>query len=189
MKKKRILAWICILFLVGMYVTDFVLALIGSDLARNMLMASCICTILIPIVLYGVVTAFGGRGRGPESRTTTRTRIPPSPDLGQASCGCPRSTTLGQPFWGCPRSFTLGQPFWGYPLHATLIQAFWGCPRSFTLGQPFWGYLLHATLRQAFYGCPPLLRDAQIPEFGVQKTSIQRTHRFLDVFLYFRHRN
>ena len=66
MKKKRILAWICILFLVGMYVTDFVLALIGSDLARNMLMASCICTILIPIVLYGVVTAFGGRGRGPE---------------------------------------------------------------------------------------------------------------------------
>ena len=62
MKKKRILAWICILFLVGMYVTDFVLALIGSDLARNMLMASCICTILIPIVLYGVVTAFGGRG-------------------------------------------------------------------------------------------------------------------------------
>ena len=45
MKKKRILAWICILFLVGMYVTDFVLALIGSDLARNMLMASCICTI------------------------------------------------------------------------------------------------------------------------------------------------
>mgnify|MGYP003098894713 CR=1 FL=1 len=60
MKKKRILAWICILFLVGMYVTDFVLALIGSDLARNMLMASCICTILIPIVLYG------GRGRDPE---------------------------------------------------------------------------------------------------------------------------
>ena len=31
-----------------------------------MLMASCICTILIPIVLYGVVTAFGGRGRDPE---------------------------------------------------------------------------------------------------------------------------
>ena len=66
MKKKRILAWICILFLVGLYVTDFVLALIGSDLARNMLMASCICTILIPIVLYGVVTAFGGRGRDPK---------------------------------------------------------------------------------------------------------------------------
>ena len=38
MKKKRILAWICILFLVGMYVTDFVLALIGSDLARNCLL-------------------------------------------------------------------------------------------------------------------------------------------------------
>ena len=102
----------------------------------------------------------------PRSRTTTRTRIPPSPDLGPASCGCPRNTTLGQPFWG-------------YPLHATLIQAFWGCPRSFTLGQPFWGYLLHTTLRQAFYGCPQSFTLKQV--FGGMHTSAAVPCCFLPV--------
>ena len=58
-KTKRIMAWICIILLAGMYLINLVLALIDSEAARNMLLASCMCTILIPMVLYGLMAAFG----------------------------------------------------------------------------------------------------------------------------------
>ena len=64
-KTKRIMAWICIALLVGMYLTNVVLALIGSEAARGMLLASCMCTVLIPMVLYGVMAAFGVNRKQP----------------------------------------------------------------------------------------------------------------------------
>ena len=61
MKKKRILAWIAIGILLTLYLMNLILALIGNESARSMLAASSMCTVLIPILLYGVVVAAGHR--------------------------------------------------------------------------------------------------------------------------------
>lgn len=62
MKKKRILAWIGIILLAGMYLSNLVLALIGSDLATEMLKVCALCTVAIPIVLYGFLVVMGKTG-------------------------------------------------------------------------------------------------------------------------------
>ena len=70
MKKKRVLAWIGIILLAGMYLTDLILALVGSPIAKQWLMASLICTVAVPILLYGFLVVSGKTGEkkdGPDS--------------------------------------------------------------------------------------------------------------------------
>ncbi|MBQ0026492.1 MAG: hypothetical protein KBS79_03895 [Lachnospiraceae bacterium] len=50
--KKKILAWCGIGLLLAMYLVNLVLAFIDSEAGRRMLLASCVCTIMIPILLY-----------------------------------------------------------------------------------------------------------------------------------------
>jgi len=66
MKRKRILAWIGIVLLAGMYLTNLVLALIGSEFTQNMLKLCAVCTVAIPILLYGCLVAMGKTGKKPD---------------------------------------------------------------------------------------------------------------------------
>lgn len=70
MKKKRILAWIGIVLLGGMYLLDLILALIGSPDARQWLIASLVCTAVVPVLLYGFLVVTGKTSEkkdGPEN--------------------------------------------------------------------------------------------------------------------------
>lgn len=51
-KKKRILAWIGIVLLVGLYVATFIFAMIDSSAAYNMFKVCLGFTIIIPVLLY-----------------------------------------------------------------------------------------------------------------------------------------
>lgn len=51
-KTKRILALAGVVLLVGMYASTLVFALMKHENASNMLMASIVCTVLIPVLLY-----------------------------------------------------------------------------------------------------------------------------------------
>ena len=79
MKMKRILAWIGIILLAGMYLLNLVLALIGSEGARSMLKISAACTVAVPIILYGFYIAIGGNRRKYEAEIE-RFRQDPEPD-------------------------------------------------------------------------------------------------------------
>ncbi len=70
MKKKRILAWIGIVLLGGMYLLDLILALVGSPAARQWLIASLVCTAVVPVLLYGFLVVTGKtseKSDGPEN--------------------------------------------------------------------------------------------------------------------------
>ncbi len=55
MKKiKRIAAMIGVILLVGMYIATLVLALSSSPQAQNLLMASIVCTVVIPVLIYAM---------------------------------------------------------------------------------------------------------------------------------------
>lgn len=49
---KQILAWIAIIFLVGMYVLTLVCSLLDSSLAQQMFRASLFCTVFIPVISW-----------------------------------------------------------------------------------------------------------------------------------------
>lgn len=51
-KTKRILALIGVILLVGMYLSTLIFALIKHENASNMLMASIVCTVIVPVLLY-----------------------------------------------------------------------------------------------------------------------------------------
>ena len=53
MKHKRIPALFAALFLLLLYASSILFALIGSPLAQSLLMTSLFCTIVVPAVLYG----------------------------------------------------------------------------------------------------------------------------------------
>ena len=56
MKKfKRVVAIICIILLLAMYVTTFVMALFDSSATMFMFKGCLICTIFIPVVAYGFI--------------------------------------------------------------------------------------------------------------------------------------
>lgn len=59
MKKKRILAWIGIVLLAGMYMADLILALMGSPAAKQLLTVSLLFTAAVPILLYGFQVVTG----------------------------------------------------------------------------------------------------------------------------------
>lgn len=53
MKKiKRVFALISAILLAGMYLSTLVFALMKNENASNMLMASIICTVIVPVLLY-----------------------------------------------------------------------------------------------------------------------------------------
>ena len=54
-KTARVFAWIGIGLLLALYLFNLILALIGSDFAKTMLMCNSVLTVLIPIILYFLV--------------------------------------------------------------------------------------------------------------------------------------
>lgn len=57
-KLKRILAWIGILVLGGLYLTTFVASIFQSEFSANLFMASLYCTAIVPIMLYGCMLVY-----------------------------------------------------------------------------------------------------------------------------------
>lgn len=51
-KAKQVLAIIGIVIIAALYIVTLILALIGNENTRPFFMASIICTILVPVVLY-----------------------------------------------------------------------------------------------------------------------------------------
>ncbi|MCC8106154.1 MAG: hypothetical protein LIO99_09160 [Clostridiales bacterium] len=81
MKKiKRIAAMIGVILLVGMYVATLVLALSSSPQAQNLLMASIVCTVVVPVLIYAMELV--ARVLGPSDK-----KEPPvkNPDAAQAT--------------------------------------------------------------------------------------------------------
>jgi len=54
MKMKRILSILGVIFLVGLYLSSFIFALIDSPLATNLLLASILSTLFIPVIIYAI---------------------------------------------------------------------------------------------------------------------------------------
>ena len=59
MNKKRIAAIIGLILIGLLYLATLALAFLDSPFARNCLMASLFCTIVVPAVLYGYITFLG----------------------------------------------------------------------------------------------------------------------------------
>ena len=53
MNRRRVFAWIAIVLLGCMYLACLVLALIGSEAAQFWLKVSIVCTMVVPLILYG----------------------------------------------------------------------------------------------------------------------------------------
>lgn len=51
-RAQRVLAWVAIGMLLALTVTDFVLAIIGTEAAQNALKVMIVLTIMVPIILY-----------------------------------------------------------------------------------------------------------------------------------------
>lgn len=54
-KMKQIMAWIGIIILVALYLITFLLGIFGNEHTKGMLMASIICTVIIPCLMYGMI--------------------------------------------------------------------------------------------------------------------------------------
>lgn len=70
-RAKKIVAAILCVALIGLYVATFVLSLLDSENARNLLTASIYMTVVVPVVLYAMalVTRVLG-GHEPEEDST-----------------------------------------------------------------------------------------------------------------------
>ncbi len=65
MNRRRVFAWIAIALLGGMYLACLVLALIGSETAQFLLKVAIVCTMVVPLILYGfLVLTKANRRRG-----------------------------------------------------------------------------------------------------------------------------
>lgn len=59
MKKfKRLFALLGAIFLIVLYASTLIFALIDTDAAQNLLKASIACTILLPVLLYAFVLVY-----------------------------------------------------------------------------------------------------------------------------------
>lgn len=54
-KFKRIAAWIGIIIILGMYLLTFILGMTANENTRGWLMASIVCTIVVPCLIYGMI--------------------------------------------------------------------------------------------------------------------------------------
>lgn len=57
-KTKRILALIGAILLVILYLSTLIFALMESELAGDLLKASLICTVVIPVLIYGYILVY-----------------------------------------------------------------------------------------------------------------------------------
>ena len=57
-KTKRILAWIGVILLAGMYIATFFLAIFDNPATMTMFRAAFGCTILVPILLYAYTLVY-----------------------------------------------------------------------------------------------------------------------------------
>ena len=53
MNRRRVFAWTAIVLLGGMYLACLILALIGSETAQFLLKVAVVCTMVVPLILYG----------------------------------------------------------------------------------------------------------------------------------------
>lgn len=67
-KRKQILAWIGIVFLLALYLATFVFAMIGSDWAYNMFKMCLGATIVVPALLYGYQLIYRVLNKGNEEK-------------------------------------------------------------------------------------------------------------------------
>ena len=54
-KMKRILDWIGIIVLAGLYLVTFILGVTGNESTKGLLMASIACTVIVPCLMYGMM--------------------------------------------------------------------------------------------------------------------------------------
>ncbi|MCD8104441.1 MAG: hypothetical protein LUF35_05440 [Lachnospiraceae bacterium] len=54
-KLKRVAAMAGVILLAGMYVVTLILGLTASPATQNMLMASIVCTVVVPVLLYAMM--------------------------------------------------------------------------------------------------------------------------------------
>lgn len=54
-RAKKVVAIILCIVLVGLYVATFVLSLIDSENARNLLTASMFMTVVVPVIMYAMM--------------------------------------------------------------------------------------------------------------------------------------
>lgn len=57
-KTKRILAWIGIILLVGMYIATLILAILDNSATMSMFKAATGCTILVPVLIYAYTLVY-----------------------------------------------------------------------------------------------------------------------------------
>lgn len=57
-KTKKILALVGAILLVILYLSTLIFALMESDLAADLLKASLICTVVIPVLIYGYILVY-----------------------------------------------------------------------------------------------------------------------------------
>ena len=57
-KTKRILALFAIIFLAGSYISSLVAALMHSEFAHGLFVASMFCSMAVPLVLYGYLLIY-----------------------------------------------------------------------------------------------------------------------------------
>lgn len=74
MKHRRLLALGAAIFLLLLYASSIVFALIGSPLAQSLLMASLFCTIVVPAVLYGYLVVIRATRNRNENSAETKKR-------------------------------------------------------------------------------------------------------------------
>ncbi len=54
-KLKRILAWAGVVILVLLYLVTFILGVTGTAETRDLLMAAVMCTVIVPVLMYGML--------------------------------------------------------------------------------------------------------------------------------------
>lgn len=64
--RKRILAWIGIILILGMYVLTMIFAFGKSPMAKSLFLGALGCTILVPIFLYIFLRTFENRHKNDE---------------------------------------------------------------------------------------------------------------------------
>lgn len=77
MTLKRILAWVAMILLVGIYVLTLIFSLIDSPLAKQLFNASLYCTVFIPIISWVflmVVKLVKGRGNDHDEKREEKSK-------------------------------------------------------------------------------------------------------------------
>ncbi|MDO4521652.1 MAG: hypothetical protein Q4B57_00750 [Eubacteriales bacterium] len=74
-KRKRILAWISIVLLVGLYLLTLIFALLDTPLAYNLFKLSLGATVVIPVLLYVYQLVYRTLGKGRDPKETKKENL------------------------------------------------------------------------------------------------------------------